>query len=287
MSNELEQARKAAIINRVIKYVVCLGIPALIIGNMIADAGKFTGKTLLGCIIGFSIIYFVVSAFWGILAKNRAYAKFISLYKKEMIESALNGGELYENMEFDHESGINPDLINGTGMITACKLFTDCYLSGTYNGVSFIQADVRNLGRTGNGYALEYDGTLMAIPTTLPDAKQTNIYHKDADCGIILPGAEIKTGNSVFDAMFKVSTSDEGKAKALLTSDFTSKLVAIQNQMTSNLVMTVRDGWMYVLLPNKKSVLKPNLFAKYDDSMKNDILKELSRAKLFIDAFSK
>lgn len=44
---------------------------------------------------------------------------------------------------------------------------------------------------------------------------------------------------------------------------------------------------MYILLSGKKSVLKPRLFGKYDDTMKMEILKELSRAKLFIDAFSR
>jgi len=153
--------------------------------------------------------------------------------------------------------------------------------------VKFFQADVRNVASNGNGYVVEYDGTLIAIPTVLPDATQTNIYHKNIECSVVVPGKEISKGNAEFDNTFKVATSSSQKAKALVTNDFSTKLLYVQAQINSTINLTVKDGWMYILLPNKKSVLKPRLFGKYDDSMKADIIKELSRAKLFMDAFSK
>lgn len=133
---------------------------------------------------------------------------------------------------------------------------------------------------------MEYDGTLIVIPTTLPDATQTNIYHKDVDCSIIVPGAKIRSGNEAFDKAFEVSSNCESKAKELLTGNFVGKMLTIQEQMNCKIALTVKNGRMYILLPNKKSVLKPKLFGKYDDSMKMEIIKELSRAKLFMDAFS-
>ncbi len=287
MSPEFEQARKAAIINRTIRHIVCFGIPALVVGNLLKNVDGFSFKILMGTIIGFSITYGVTSSVWAILFKNRAYARFISLYKKEMVLAALNGSRLYEQQEFAYDCGLKAEFINRTGLVTASKLFSDCYLSGVYNGVNFFQADVRNVASNGNGYILEYDGTMIAIPTVLPDATQTNIYHKNIECSVVVPGKEIPMGHAQFDNTFKVATSSPDKAKALVTSDFATKLLNIQAQINSTINLTVKDGWMYILLPNKKSVLKPKLFGKYDDSMKMDIIKELSRAKLFIDAFSK
>lgn len=286
MSPEFELVRKAAIINRTIRHIVCFGIPVLVVGNLLKDVDEFSFKILLGIVIGFSITYGVTSGLWAIIFKNRAYARFVSLYKKEMVLAALNGSQLYEQQEFDYNSGLKGEFINRTGLVTANRLFSDCYLSGVYNGVNFFQADVRNVASNGNGYVVEYDGTMIAIPTVLPDATQTNIYHKNIECSVVVPGKEIPMGHAQFDSTFKVATNSPDKAKMLVTSDFATKLLNIQAQINSTINLTVKDGWMYILLPNKKSVLKPKLFGKYDDSMKMDIIKELSRAKLFMDAFS-
>lgn len=287
MSNELERLRKAAIVNRVIKYCVCFGAPILVVIAANVYVGEITVKTILGSIIGFAVVYGMASMLWAGIANNKAYAQYVSLYKKEMIQAALNGSPLYEQMQFDYNCGLKPEFVNQTGLIKANSFFSDCYLSGKYNGVSFFQADVRNVsGEHRQGYTLEYDGTLIAIPTTLPDATQTNVYHRDVDCSILVPGAKIRSGNGDFDKAFEVSSNCEQKAKELLNGDFVRKMLTIQGQINSKIALTVKNGWMYIFMPNKKSVLKPRLFGKYEDSMKMEIIKELSRAKLFMDAFS-
>lgn len=145
MSNEFEKVRKAAIINRVIKYCVCLGIPAGIMIAVMIDQGEITVRNLFGFVLGFAIIYGMVSVLWASLVKNKAYAQYVSLYKKELIQAALNGNPLYEQMKFDYNCGVKPEIVNQTGLITANRFFSDCFLSGEYNGVSFFQADVRNV----------------------------------------------------------------------------------------------------------------------------------------------
>ncbi len=286
MSNELEQLRKAAIKSRVIKYCVCLGIPVLCMAMFASGQGEITVGTFFGFIMGVAILYGFASVLWAAIAKNRAYAQYVSLYKKEMIQAALNGSTLYEQMEFDYNCGIKPEIVNQTGLITASRFFSDCYLSGVYNGVSFFQADVRNVRGQRGGYVLEYEGTFLVIPTTLPDVTQTNVYHRAVDCSILVPGSSIRSGNNDFDKAFEVSSNCKDKAKELLSGDFVTKLLAIQAQMDSKIALTIKNGRMYILLPNKKSVLKPKLFGKYDDSMKMEVIRELNRAKLFIDAFS-
>lgn len=276
----LEKVRKAAIINRVTKYVVCIGIPLLI--------GIWAGisqEEFISGLAGFIFPWMFISTLWAKLAKNRALAEYRSTFKKVLIESALNGGALYEDMEFEYDAGLQPALIFKSGLFTTDKYFSDCYLSGVTDGVKFIQADVRNVRTSKDGSSLEYDGTFLAFPTSLPDATQTNIYHKDADVCILVAGKELKIGNDSFDSMFKVNSSQPDKARALINEEFIRRLTDLQNRTGRRIVMTVKQGWLYAFWPNKNSVLKPKLFKKYDASMNNEIIKELSIAQEFIRAF--
>lgn len=52
------------------------------------------------------------------------------------------------------------------------------------------------------------------------------------------------------------------------------------------MLLTVKDGKLYLFLSRKGSVLKPNLLKTYDDSMRESVIKELSRAKIFIKYLS-
>lgn len=279
MSKELEQARKAAIQNRMIKWGVCVGLPLL------AAVPGIMEKNWKLAIGAFVILAYILLGFWAALAKNRALANYRALFKKEMIELALNGATLYEKTEFAFDSGLNPSLVSGSGMFTTNRYLSDCYISGVHNGVQFYQADIRNVSSDRNGYHLEYDGTFIAFLTSLSDATQTNVYHKDVDVGIIVPGEKIKSGREDFDKLFQVATSQVTKAKTLLTDEFCNKLLQVQGLTERKIALTVKNGWIYIFMPNKKSVLRPKLFAKYDDSMKMAILKELELVNHFIDAF--
>lgn len=188
MSQELEQARKAAIRNRMIRWGVCVGLPLL---AAIPGIIEKNWKLAIGA---FVILAYILFGLWAAFSKNRPLANYRALFKKEMIELALNGATLYEKTEFAFDRGLNPSLVSGSGMFTTNRYLSDCYISGVHNGVQFYQADIRNVA-----------------------------------------------GN--------------------------------------------RNGWIYIFMPNKKSVLRPKLFTQYNDSMKVEILKELELAKHFIDAF--
>lgn len=276
----LEKIRKSALLNRITKYALCYVLP-LLIGILV---GTSNDDFLMGagCFV-FPCMF--LTTLWAKLAKNRSLAEYRSTYKKVLIESALNGGTLYEEMEFEYDAGFQPALIFKSGLFNTDKYYSDCYLSGVSDGVKFMQADVRNLRTGQNGTSLEYDGTFLAFPTSLPDATQTNIYHKDADVCVLVMSKEFKIGNEGFDSMFKVNSSQPDKARALINDDFIRRLLDLQNRTGKRIVMTVKQGWVYAFWPNKKSVLKPNLFKKYDSSMNSAILKELSIAQEFIRAF--
>lgn len=279
MKNELAIARKEAITSLVKKIILC--IAAGVLGALCVKNEGSLILSFLGFVIFAGIAWYVVSR----LSKNTAYARFVTLYKSSIIQSALNGGALYEDMEFEPDCGLSAELVNSTGMITANKFFSNCFLSGTYSGIQFCQAEVRNVRVDRNSSSLEYDGTLITFPTALPEAGRTNIFDKQADIAVVIPGSMISSGNAEFDAAFKVSSNDNASAQRLITSDFMHYLMSIRQRLNRKIVLTIHNGRMFVFLTGKQSVLKPNLFKKYDDSMKSAVVNELNAAKLFIDAF--
>lgn len=186
MNDTLEMARAAALKERMTKMVVCaavgfLGFISVVRQNLILGLAGFG--------IGFLFCWTIYSA----LSKNKAYAAFVSLYKKEMINTALGGGQIFEEMQFDYNCGVNSRAINDSGMISADQLFSDCFISGKYRGIPFIQTDVRNIRRDRQGNSLEYDGTYAIIPTKLPDSTQTNIYDRKVDISYTIRGKGYKT----------------------------------------------------------------------------------------------
>ncbi len=281
MSKELEAARSAAIRSKIIGYVVCAVFPFLMAVYAIAEE-----ESVFMAIGMFVVFYCVVRVLYATVSKNKAYAKFVTLYKKEMITTALNGSQLYDELNFDFESGIDPNVVNRTGLITANRFFSDCYMSGVHNGTRFVQADVRNVRGERGGYVLEYDGTLLIVPVNLTNLSETIVYNKNVDISLILPGKKYKTGNSEFDQMFYVYSGKNEEAKSLLTDDFMNRLLDVQKHMKSRIAFTIKDGYMYIFLSKHGSNLKPKLSGKYDESARQEIVDELNRAKLFIDAFA-
>lgn len=71
-----------------------------------------------------------------------------------------------------------------------------------------------------------------------------------------------------------------------MSSEVINKLLYVRNNMSGRMAVTVKNGNMYIFMSRKNSPLKPGLFKKYNDEMRQSILKELTRVQLFIDAFS-
>ncbi|MDE7299744.1 MAG: hypothetical protein K2N94_13120, partial [Lachnospiraceae bacterium] len=179
MSKELETARKKAIGSIVIKLVLCLA--AGMLGVLVT---KSEGSAVF-CILGFLLLYSSALVFLGLFATNRAYARWIPRYKRNIIQDALNVSPICDDMEFKPDCGLHAELVNSTGLLPTGSFFSNCYLSGTYNGVRFCQAEVRSVRAGRDGGSLEYDGTLISFPTALPEARQTNIYDRQADIAVI------------------------------------------------------------------------------------------------------
>lgn len=284
MSLELEKARSTAIKSKIFKYSLMglVGIlPALI--TFFAEPGP---DQILPSLVVFLIFAALADVTYIAFSKNRAYAAFSALYKKEAITEALSGTPLFEEMTFTYEAGLDPHAISASGMLTTNRYYSDCFLQAKHMGISFVQADVRNVRGNRNGFILEYDGTFLIIPVRLPDAGNTSIADKNVDISYILSGEPFISPNPEFNKRFKVYSETPAQASALLDYTFTSSLLTIADKISGRMLLTVKDGYLYLFLSRKGSALKPSLTKTYDASMRENIIKELSRAKLFIEAFS-
>jgi len=81
----------------------------------------------------------------------------------------------------------------------------------------------------------------------------------------------------------KVYCEDREAVKKLLTEDFQQRLLKWNIELWRAFALTIQHGYLYVYIEDKKSPLKPKLFKKYTEEIKEDILKELSMAGRIID----
>lgn len=161
MNPELQEARKAAIISKIVKYTV-MGIVGMAVASCTVHTMSGLEKILdamVSCAIFASMTGVVFAAF----SKNRAYAAFSALYKREAITAALKGTALYEEMEFDYDAGLNPSVVRESGLFTTNRYSSNCFLKAKHNGISFVQADVRNVRGSRNGFSLEFPTFCPAI----------------------------------------------------------------------------------------------------------------------------
>lgn len=218
---------------------------------------------------------------------NRAHKEFVSLFKKEMIMSALDGNDLFEDMKFDYNIGFDVQTMNDSGMFELNRFHSDCLLQGKYRGVNFVQADVHNqVESSAYVYITNLDGTYFMYPVNLPDAPDTVIFEKNPDFGVILPGRSYKTKNADFDKKFEVYTENKKQAAGLLTQDVIKQVLNIKSKIDGMIAFKVINGKMYLYVSKKNSKLRPKLSSTLDGSTKQAVIDELSRIKLFIDAFS-
>lgn len=91
------------------------------------------------------------------------------------------------------------------------------------------------------------------------------------------------TGNVAFDREMKVYATNQEAVKKLLTEDFQQRLLKWNIDLWRAFALTIQHGYLYLYIEDKKSPLKPRLFKKYTEEIKEDILKELSMAGRIID----
>lgn len=116
MNETLKEHVSRRLVERIVKIVICA---------VVGGFGYYVEfeKGVVMALVGFAVAFGVCWWAYSILSNNRAYAKFISLYKKEMIETALQGSYVFEEMQFEYDCGINEKAVDESGLIGANKFF--------------------------------------------------------------------------------------------------------------------------------------------------------------------
>lgn len=280
MNTQLEELRKKALKSKNKEKLLFI-VPAVLVAiATIASGENFIVGIALGVII--AVMIRIVYLF---LSKDNSLELYTTAYKKEMVTGALNGQQIYDNLQFEFEKGFKPEVVVLSGFLEVRAFYSDCYMSASYKGVDFAQADITSFYYWNAVKITNYSGTYFMIPISYQEPAVTLIKNKKADISSILPGSQYRKLSGEFEQLFEVYSTDAAVA-SLLTPEFMSKLVNIQNKITGRIVLSVKNGWMYIFITKDGSKLKPKLSDELDTSANQAVIEELSRAKYFIDAFS-
>lgn len=233
---------------------------------------------------GFGLLIWLMG--WNCFDRHRTDIAFFGQYKGYMITKAIGDFKLYDEMSFQPEKGFPERLIQSIGLQSTRRYSSDTYISGKHKGVAFEQADIRNwnieeFGRNRWIYCLEYSGTQYVIKTDFPHTPQTNMAC--GDMSFLIRGERFYTGNDEFDSLMKIYTADAERAGKLFTSEFQYRLLELYKSTQRRFLLTVKNGYLYLFIPDRKSPLKPRLFKRYTDEMRASILEELRIAGKIID----
>lgn len=234
----------------------------------------------------FGFVFFIW--LWTDFDRHKTEIKFYRLYKKNMIEETFKNTVLYENMTFQSGGGFSAEFINEIGLHDTKIYSSDSYLCGEHNGVKFEQADIRNwyverISRNKGFYRLEYSGTMYVIDSNLPDANQTNICC--GDLTHIILGGQYKTGNAQFDKQVTVFSDNMRQAEALLSDTVQKMILDFYHKTQREFLLTVKNGYLYVFIPDRDSALKPKLFKSFTEEMRQPVLNELRMVGRLIECF--
>ena len=283
MNKEFLHAHNRYLLKLICRYGLGIGLGILLVVWMYEP----TEEDALFYSLGILVLWFVLwLRGWCIFDRHRADRNFHKQYKKHMIDNALQGESLYDDISFQYDAGFSKNFMETIGMLSVRRFRSDCSISGKYKGIEFMQADICNwdnfkLGINNYIIVLDYSGTLYAVKTNWPSDPPIHIFH--GDMSYITRAEQRYTGNVAFDREMKVYCEDREAVKKLLTEDFQQRLLKWNIELWRAFALTIQHGYLYVYIEDKKSPLKPKLFKKYTEEMKEDILKELSMAGRIID----
>lgn len=275
---ELKKLKRRAILETMCKYFI-IWTPAVCVCILVNDS------IINNIGIGLLIAYILWRA-EGMLFSHRHKWRFFHAYKCFSINSVKNTLKGYDNIKIEVDKGLHKKAITDSGFFTVNHYFSDCFISGTYRGVPFVQAEVRNVDvhRTGHNRAIyeqEYDGTFIIFPMEFPF---THIVIGNKNVGnVSVVGDSVLTGEKRFDKIFYMYLKEINE-KQFINDKFVKEIVAIQYKVHGRIALSIRDGNVYIYVSSRNSPLRTNVLGKIKiDSEK--VYEYMRMPQYLIDSF--
>ena len=227
----LEELRK--------KLRVCAGVPlAFIVIQFLAplmfwrdDSNRATGMMY------FLVLVTVVLGV-GAFIRMSAYSKeYKALYKLTFVTGIL--GELFDDVFYDWEHGFTTEAVREFGLVKLGNRFhTEDYLSASYKGIHFTQADVRIQYHSSSGKSSHtttyFSGRMFVFDNPLKKVFSVQVFSDNFRYRAGNPNGfkmnKIELESVAFNKAFDVKAVQDIDAFYMLTPQMIERLTMIRNQ---------------------------------------------------------
>lgn len=199
----------------------------------------------------------LVGAFVSLVyASNVPFLKqqYTTLYKETFVVSVLK--TMLDDVKYDCNDGFTEFDIMQSGLIKiGNQLSSEDYLSGSYKGVKFRQADVDSINETWNGEEKEtvtyFSGRLIEFEYPLKLTSSVKVLSNYFTTYLSLPSEIIDMEDVEFNDEFNVYALDAHEAFYILTPPLIEKLKYIK-KYCNIFAFNFAQGKIYFALQNKK-----------------------------------
>lgn len=224
--------------------------------------------------------------------------KFTSEYKKTLVFSALKS--IFTDLTYEPEQGLAKSIIENTGMMDLGDRYSsNDYISGKYNNVDVVQADVhiekKTESRNSNGttdtqwYTI-FQGRWMVFDFNKSFKYNLQVCQKGFYNSIVnnwgnnIKFKKVALEEQEFNKQFKVYAQNEQEAFYILTPTMMEKIKKLSNSINGKILLCFIDNKLHVGIENDDDAFEPSIFVKVDEaSAKEKILKDIKLITDFID----
>lgn len=226
--------------------------------------------------------------------------KFTSEYKKTLVFSALKS--IFTDLTYEPERGLAKSIIGNTGMMNLGDRYSsNDYISGKYNNVSVIQADVHIEERTEStdfddddstdtDWHTIFQGRWMVFDFNKSFKYNLQVCQKGFYNSIIdnwksnIKFKNITLEDQEFNKQFKVYAQNEQEAFYILTPAMMEKIKKLSNNINGEILLCFIDNKLHVGIENYDDAFEPSIFVKVNETKaKEKILKDIKLITDFID----
>lgn len=224
--------------------------------------------------------------------------KFTSEYKKTLVFSALKS--IFTDLTYEPEKGLAKSIIENTGMMDLGDRYSsNDYISGKYNNVNVVQADVhiekKTESRNSNGttdtqwYTI-FQGRWMVFDFNKSFKYNLQVCQKGFYNSIVnnwgnnIKFKKVALEEQEFNKQFKVYAQNEQEAFYILTPTMMEKIKKLSNSINGKILLCFIDNKLHVGIENDDDAFEPSIFVKVNETKaKEKILKDIKLITDFIN----
>ena len=259
---ELEQLRKKALKSSIVPIVmVVLAFLFFVL---------FPPVSIALIVVAILLVIFVSSK------RSKAYA---AAYKQSVVKDALC--EIFTDVSFYENEGINKDIIRNTQMMTTGDRFSSNDLvMGRYKSIPFMQSDVhiedRHTDSDGDTtYTTIFRGRWMIFEFNKNFSCDLQVVSRGFSGNMRKGGifsffgskdspkmSKVELENTEFNKIFNVFAQSQQEAFYILTPHIMQSLIELYNNSKAPLMLLFVNGQLHVASQTGKDAFEPSIFRK-------------------------